>query len=66
LSRTALGVGSGKSSVTVSVWMGWSETKPTKVELSDWLIVTLSPVEVERVIGFSNWSRPTAVVPGGR
>src|SRR5690242_3105692 len=40
--------------------------KPTKVEASDWSIVTLSPVEVERIIGLLNCSQETAVVPGGR
>src|SRR5688572_4953968 len=40
--------------------------KPTKVEVSDWFIVTLSPVEVVTIIGVENWSHPTALVPGGR
>src|SRR5215213_11994526 len=40
--------------------------KPTKVEVSESLIVTLSPVEVEMIMGLLNWSHPTAVVPGGR
>src|SRR6185503_18423149 len=37
-----------------------------KVEASPWFIVTVSPVEIVRLIGVLNWSSPTAVVPGGR